>query len=125
MSARVRPYHGNLEEETRSNRYYRRVIHTNERQQLVLMELQPGQEIGMEVHPHTSQFLRIEQGSGTVVLNTQEYRVRDGYAVVVPPGTRHNVIAGPEGLRLYTLYSPPEHPPRQKQKTKPVRSSRH
>lgn len=113
-------WQGHLEKQTKKNQYYRKVIHTNPQQQLVLMKLQPGQEIGEEVHPDTSQFLRVEQGSGVVVLNGSEYRVRAGYAVVVPPGTWHNVTAGDAGLWLYTLYSPPEHPPGCKQKTRPA-----
>lgn len=115
---RVRPYHGQLEAQTLQNRYYRRVIHTNSQQQLVLMELSPGQEVGMESHPHTSQFVRVEYGEGVVVLGRQAYPMHDGFAVVIPPGTRHNLVAGPSGLRLYTLYSPPAHPKHCRQREK-------
>lgn len=120
MSSRARAFwQGHLDKQTENNTYYRKVIHTNAQQQLVLMKLSPGQEIGCEVHPETSQFLRVEQGSGVVALNGSEYRVRAGYAVVVPPGTWHNVTAGDQGLWLYTVYSPPEHPSGCKQKTRP------
>lgn len=118
-SRKPRPYHGNLEKQTEKNRYYRQVIHTNRRQQLVLMYLRPGEEIGSEVHPNTSQFIRIESGSGRITLGDRTFRVRDGFAVVVPPRTKHNVVAGKDGMRLYTVYSPPEHPPKTRQTRKP------
>lgn len=114
----VQPFKGSLERLTLKNNNYRKVIHTNKVQQLVLMSLQPLEEIGMEVHPHTSQFLRIEAGSGYVVLNGQVRKLKDGDAVVVPPGTEHNVVAGKQGLKLYTIYCPPEHPPHTLQRKK-------
>lgn len=76
------------------------------------MTLQPGEEIGQETHDEHDQFIRVESGTGTVKLNGEEHRLSDGVAVVIPAGVQHNVIntANEEPLRLYTLYSPPEHP---------------
>jgi len=82
------------------------------------MSLEPHQEIGMEVHPDTSQFIRVEAGTGIAVLGQQHFRLKDGDAVVVPPGTYHNIIAGSKGLKLYTVYCPPEHEPNTKQREK-------
>jgi mannose-6-phosphate isomerase-like protein (cupin superfamily) len=100
----------NIETETTSNRDYRRVLYTGKHTQLVLMSLPPGAEIGSEVHEDTDQFFRIEAGEGEVEINGQKSAVRDGTAVVVPAGARHNVRnTGRAPLQLYTLYSPPHH----------------
>jgi mannose-6-phosphate isomerase-like protein (cupin superfamily) len=116
----VPPFKGNIEKLTVKNKtYYRKVLHTNAQQQLVIMSLHPGQDIGMEVHPHTSQFIRVEAGSGAAIIGGQHFRLKDGDAVVIPPGTQHNIIAGAKGLKLYTLYSPPEHHPDTRQREKP------
>ena len=99
----------NIEKATRENTDYRRVLYTAPNSQLVLMNLAPGEEIGEEVH-QLDQFLRFEEGQGKVVLNDVEHAVGDGDAIVVPMGTKHNVInTGSTHLKLYTLYSPPEH----------------
>lgn len=99
----------NIEKETRDNTDYRRVLYTAKNSQLVLMSLRQGEEIGEEVHK-LDQFLRFESGEGKVILNGVEHNVADGYAVVVPAGVMHNVInVGAEDLKLYTIYSPPEH----------------
>jgi len=99
----------NIEEETRTNGDYRRVLYTAKNSQLVLMTLKPGEEIGMEVH-HLDQFLRFEAGTAKVILDGVEHEVSDGWAVVVPAGTNHNVInTGTDELKLYTVYSPPNH----------------
>jgi mannose-6-phosphate isomerase-like protein (cupin superfamily) len=103
--------HGNLAALTLRNKAYRKVIFTNTKQQIVLMNLQPRQEIGMEVHPHTSQFIRIEGGSGHAVVDGKRYNLKHDSFVIVSPGSKHNVVAGRSGLQLYTIYSPPEHPP--------------
>lgn len=102
----------NIEKYTLANEDYRRVLFTGEKTQLVLMTLQPGDEIGLEVHEDHDQFIRIEGGTGVVRLNSEEHKLMDGTAVVIPAGVEHNVIntSGDEALRLYTLYSPPEHP---------------
>jgi len=102
----------NIEKATRDNAYFRRVLHTAENSQLVVMSLQPGEEIGLEVHPELDQFIRVEEGSGQVVLDGEEHNIATDWAVVIPAGTRHNVVntSGSEMLRLYTIYSPPQHP---------------
>jgi len=105
-------YVTNIERDTLANQDYRRVLFTGRNTQLVLMTLQPGEEIGLEVHDEHDQFLRIEAGAGTVVLNGEQHRLADGVAVVIPAGVEHNVVntSSDQPLRLYTLYSPPEHP---------------
>jgi mannose-6-phosphate isomerase-like protein (cupin superfamily) len=107
-------YVGAIEAQTQQNTKFREVLFTGVHAQLVVMCLQPGEEIGEEVHPHTDQFFRIEQGEAIFVLNeTETHRVRGGDAVLVPAGTRHNVVNGSvtEQVKLYTVYSPPNHPP--------------
>lgn len=99
-----------IEDATRENTHYRQVLFTAKHSQLVLMNLQPGEEIGEEVH-ELDQFIRFEAGEGTVILDGQSQQVADGFAVVIPAGTSHNVInsSKTEPLKLYSLYSPPEH----------------
>jgi len=102
-------YITNIEKETLENADYRRVLYTAKNSQLVLMNLQPGEEIGEEIHT-LDQFLRFELGSAKVILDDVEHIVETDYAVVVPAGTKHNVINIGEGeLKLYSIYSPPEH----------------
>ena len=103
-------YISNIEKETKDNNLYRKVIFTAHYSQLVLMSLKPGEEIGEEIHG-LDQFLRFEEGEGKVVLNGEEFPVSDGYAVVVPAGAKHNVIniSTDKPLKLYTIYSPPNH----------------
>ena len=99
----------NIEKLTIENTDFRRVLYTGERSQLVLMSLAPGEEIGEEVH-ELDQFLRFEEGQGKVILDGVEHEVRDGDAVIVPAGVRHNVVnVGTGALKLYTIYAPPEH----------------
>lgn len=99
----------NIEDLTTNNNNFRKVLYTGEHCQLVLMSLLAGEEIGMEVHEDNDQFFRFEKGSGKVIINETEYIVKDGDAVVVPCGSNHNVIAGNEGLKMYTIYSPAHH----------------
>jgi mannose-6-phosphate isomerase-like protein (cupin superfamily) len=115
-----------IEKETLENTDYRRVLYTGEHSQLVLMCLKPGDEIGEEVHT-LDQFIRIEAGSGKLVLNkTDEHTVADDYAFIIPAGTCHNVInTGSDDLKLYTVYSPPEHTDGIVQKTKADESEEH
>jgi mannose-6-phosphate isomerase-like protein (cupin superfamily) len=106
-------YVGAIETETLKNTNFRQVLFTGKHAQLVVMCLQPGEEIGDEVHPKTDQFFRIEQGEAKFIFGEKkEYIVRDGGAVVVPAGTYHNVIntSKTTQLKLYTVYSPPNHP---------------
>lgn len=105
-------YITDIERDTLENTDYRRVLFTGTHTQLVLMTLQPGDEIGLETHEEHDQFIRVESGSGSVVLDGVKHGLGDGVAVVIPAGVEHNVIntSAQEPLRLYTLYSPPEHP---------------
>lgn len=105
-------YVTNIENDTLENKDYRRVLFTGRNTQLVLMTLQPSEEIGREIHEEHDQFIRVESGTGSVILNGEKHRLGDGIAVVIPAGVEHNVIntSSDEPLRLYTLYSPPEHP---------------
>jgi mannose-6-phosphate isomerase-like protein (cupin superfamily) len=113
-------YVTNIERDTLENGDYRRVLFTGKNTQLVLMTLQPGEEIGREVHDEHDQFIRVEAGTGVVSLNREEHSLEDGSAVVIPAGVEHNVVntSSDEPLRLYTLYSPPEHPDGTVHKTK-------
>jgi mannose-6-phosphate isomerase-like protein (cupin superfamily) len=106
----MKGYVENIEEATVSNRDFRRVLYTGKNLQLVLMTLQPGEEIGEEVHEDRDQFFRIEEGRGTVYIDGTPNQVEDDFAVIVPAGARHNVVAsGDQPLKLYTIYGPPEH----------------
>ncbi len=109
----------NIEAETRKNTDFRRVLYTAKHSQLVLMSLKPGEEIGMEVHDHLDQFFRFEEGEGKVIINDHEHKVQDGSAAIVPAGAMHNVVnTGKKALKLYTIYSPPEHQDKVVRKTK-------
>lgn len=101
----------NIEKDTLGNKNFRKVLYTGAHSQLVLMSLQPNEEIGMEVHPDNDQFFRFDKGEGKVIIDGNEYKVSDGFAVVVPAGAQHNVIntSGKEDLKLYTIYSPAHH----------------
>lgn len=105
-------YSINIEEKTLAGNNFREVLHTTERSQLVIMTLQPGEEIGLEHHEGHDQFIRVEAGEGVAILDGEEHKLEDGVAVVIPAGTGHNVIntSQTEPMRLYTLYTPPEHP---------------
>jgi len=106
----MKGYFGHLEEDVKKNSNFRKVLYTGHHSQLVLMSLLPGEEIGMEVHPDNDQFFRFDQGEGKVIVDDNEYEVKDGDAVLVPAGASHNVInTGSEPLRFYTIYSPPHH----------------
>jgi len=99
----------NIEKLTKENNNFRKVLYTGRYSQLVLMSLAPGEEIGEEVHG-LDQFLRIEEGKGKAIVGALEYEIQDGTAIVVPAGTLHNVInTGDVPLKLYTIYSPPNH----------------
>jgi mannose-6-phosphate isomerase-like protein (cupin superfamily) len=101
-------YKENLETKTLDNNYYRRIVSTTPQQQLVLMCIETGEEIGEEIHPHTTQFIRVESGRGVAYVNGKRYNLKDGDAIVIPPGASHN-IRSTDTLKLYTIYSPPEH----------------
>lgn len=101
----------NIEKDTIENENFRKVLYTGKHSQLVLMSLKPNEEIGMEVHTDNDQFFRFEKGQGMVIIDGNEYEVKDGFAVVVPAGAQHNVvnISDSEELKLYTIYSPAHH----------------
>lgn len=100
-----------IEKETRKNANFRCVLYTGKYSQLVLMSLKPEEEIGEETHGDVDQFFRFEGGEGKVIIDGKEHLVKDGDAVIVPAGAKHNVINTSKklDLKLYTIYSPPEH----------------
>ena len=115
------PYVGPIETLALKNENFRQVVFTGKHAQLVLMRLEPGEEIGEETHANVDQFFRIEEGTAQFVFNGKEkHLVHAGDAVVVPAGTFHNVINASTitPLKLYTLYSPPQHPDGTVQKKK-------
>lgn len=104
---------GNIENLTEANDNFREVLFTAKHTQLVVMNLKGGEEIGREVHHHVDQFFRIEEGEADFIVNdTEHFNVTAGGAVIIPAGTIHNVInlSKVNDLKLYTLYSPPNHP---------------
>ncbi len=107
----MKGYVTSLEKETEKNTDFRRVLYTGKHSQLVLMNLMPGEEIGEETHDDVDQFFRFEGGIGKVVIDGVEHGVKEGSGVIVPAGAKHNVINTSKRakLRLYTIYSPPEH----------------
>ena len=116
----MKGYKSNIEKDTLKNKNFRKVIYTGQHSQLVLMSLKPKEEIGSEVHPENDQFLRFEGGKGRVVIDKTTYNVKDGDAVIVPAGAKHNVInmSASEDLKIYTIYSPPHHMDQIVRKTK-------
>jgi len=116
----MEPFHGNIEGETQSNDYFRKVLYTGNNCQLVVMTLQPNEEIGNEVHNENDQFIRVESGTGKAVIDGKEFDLSDGMAVVIPSGLFHNIIntSGTNKMKLYTIYSPAHHPAGTIHKTK-------
>lgn len=105
----MKGYTNDIEQATLHNENFRQVLYTTKLSQLVVMSIDVGSEIGEEVHD-VDQFLRIEAGSGCAILDGVKHDVADGFAIVVPAGTKHNVInTGAEPLKLYTVYTPPNH----------------
>ncbi len=121
----MKGYFDNLEKATLENTDFRRVVYTARNSQVVLMSLKAGEEIGEEVH-ELDQFFRFESGEGKVVIDGVEHAVTDGSGVVVPQGAKHNVInTGATDLKLYTIYSPPEHKDGTVHKTKSEAEEEH
>ncbi len=114
-------FYVNLEQATLENDNFRKVLFTAPKSQLVLMSLLPGQEIGNEVHEDHDQFIRIEGGMGRAIIGEQEFDLSDGGAIVVPAGSWHNITNTSEHdlMKLYTIYSPAEHPDGTVQKERP------
>lgn len=107
----MKGYTANIEKLTEANKNFRFVLYTAKHCQLVVMSLNPGEEIGMETHEENDQFFRVESGVGKVIIDGISHDVSDGFAVIVPAGATHNVInaSDTEPLKLYTLYSPAHH----------------
>ncbi len=107
----LKGYVAEIENATKKNTDFRRVLYTGKNSQLVLMSLEPGEEIGEEVHSHLDQFFRFESGEGAVIIDKVKHPVKDGDCAIVPAGALHNVVntSKKEKLKLYTIYSPPEH----------------
>ncbi len=108
----MKGYHTNIEKTTLENNDFRRVLFTGKYQQLVVMRLKPGEEIGEEVHESVDQFFRIEEGEAKFILEDEEILAKEDEVVIVPAGTKHNVInvSSDNDLKLYTIYAPPNHP---------------
>lgn len=103
-------YVGNIEDLTAQNNNFRQVLYTGVYSQLVVMSLVKDEEIGLETHPTVDQFFRIESGTVKVIMNGEEHTLTPGMCAIVPAGTSHNVInVGPGSVKLYTIYSPPNH----------------
>ena len=103
-------YHADIETLTKENENFRKVLYTGEHMQLVLMSLNPNEDIGSEVHPTNDQFFRFDMGSGKAIINGNEYNIKDGHTIVVPAGAEHNIInTGDIPLRFYTIYCPAHH----------------
>ena len=105
-------YVTDIEKKSLENKYFREVLFTAEHCQLVVMSLNPGEDIGKETHHGVDQFIRVEAGHGKSILNGEEHELHDGSAVVIPSGTEHNIVnlSDTAPLKLYTVYAPPEHP---------------
>lgn len=105
----MKGYLANIEKITKENENFRKVLYTGKNSQLVVMNLEPGDEIGEEIH-ELDQFIRVEEGKGKAILDGLEHEIEDDYAVVIPATTKHNIInTGESKMKLYTIYSPPEH----------------
>jgi mannose-6-phosphate isomerase-like protein (cupin superfamily) len=106
----MKGYVTNIEKESLKNENFRKVLYTAKNCQLVVMSLKPGEDIGMEVH-HLDQFIRVEAGVGKAILNGVEHALEDGFAVVVPAGTEHDIVntSTDKEMKLYTVYAPPNH----------------
>ena len=106
----MKGYVANIENETKNNKNFRKVLYTSKHSQLVVMSLLPGEDIGSEVH-ELDQFIRIESGQGQAILDGVVHEISDDFAIVIPAGAEHNIVnlSTTEEMKLYTVYSPPEH----------------
>lgn len=112
-------FKSNIENDTMNNTNFRKVLYTGKNIQLVLMSLKPGEEIGEEIHKDNDQFFRFESGNGKVIINDTEYNIKNGDVVIIPAGSKHNIInTSKEELKIYTIYSPPHHKDKIIRKTK-------
>jgi mannose-6-phosphate isomerase-like protein (cupin superfamily) len=107
----MKPYHANIEDETLNNENYRKVLYTAKQMQLVVMTLQKGEIIPMEVHHDIDQFIRVEEGSAEVEIDGEKFQLEDDHVIIIPSGAKHEVRNTADGkLKLYSIYTPPEHP---------------
>lgn len=111
----------NIETKTIKNKNYRKVVYTDKNIQIVYMSLNANEDIPREKHTHISQFIRVEAGTATVEINNKKYNLKDGDAIVIPPGTWHYVKNTGDYLKLYTIYSKPEHPSNRLDKRQPTK----
>jgi mannose-6-phosphate isomerase-like protein (cupin superfamily) len=103
-------FHTNIEKDTVDNENFRKVLYTGDHLQLVLMSLKPGEEIGVETHTTIDQFFRFDEGKGKCIINDTQYDVKDGDCIIIPAGSKHNIINDSNKLlKLYSIYSPPNH----------------
>jgi mannose-6-phosphate isomerase-like protein (cupin superfamily) len=116
----MKPLHVNIEAESENNDFFRKVLFTGQHCQVVVMSLKPLEDIGMEVHEHVDQFFRIESGNGKAIIDGEEFELKAGIGLVVPAGSQHNIIntSTETSLKLYTIYSPANHPEGTIHKTK-------
>jgi mannose-6-phosphate isomerase-like protein (cupin superfamily) len=107
----MKGFKSNIEKDSLKNDNFRKVIYSAKHLQVVLMSLKPGEEIGLETHKSTDQFFRFEGGQGKCIIDGNEYKVENGDAIVIPAGSKHNVINtdSVKGLKMYTIYAPPHH----------------
>lgn len=107
----MKGFNSNIEKDTSENNNFRKVLYSGKHLQLVLMSLKVGEEIGEEIHHDNDQFFRFEGGIGKCIVDENEYSVKDGDALIVPAGAKHNIInSGKEkDLKMYTIYAPPHH----------------
>ena len=117
---RMAGYHTDIEEETKNNNNFRKVLYTGKYQQLVVMSLKPGEDIGEEVHDSVDQFFRIEEGCAKVIIDGIETLLEEDDVVIVPAGSKHNLVntSNDKTLKLYTIYAPPNHPDKTVHETK-------
>lgn len=115
-------YYKNIEKITLKNKNYRKVLHTDKgKSQLVLMSLIPGEDIPKEIHPTISQFFRVEKGKGIAIIDGKKYKLEDGFAIIISPGSEHYIknISKTEDLKMYSIYSPENHPEKRVDKRQP------
>lgn len=107
----MKGFNADIEKATLDNKNFRKVLYTSKHSQLVLMNVKPNEELGMETHPDNDQFFRFEQGQGKCIIDGHEYTLRNGSVIVVPAGAKHNIIntSAKEELKFYTIYSPAHH----------------
>jgi mannose-6-phosphate isomerase-like protein (cupin superfamily) len=118
IDSSLKGYVVDIEKSTVDNQNFRKVLYTGKNSQLVLMSLKPKEDIGEEIHD-VDQFFRIDAGSGKVIINDEEHSIKNGSAIVIPAGAKHNILnTGSEDLKLYSIYSPPHHQDKIVHKTK-------